>query len=314
MTAVRSRFCLDHSTLAQLDPADENFARLLQDFAERIVECHNDGQEVVKFIELFELPVWQVIWSVEHLDRDLRLLLLATVDHCPNLPSELVAELPAVVVQHRDWERRSDAAAFAYHMRCEVSSALACICVAVSERFCGIRKVGPASGSTLEVHFICDRPGTLAFYRDVPEIENMREDEYIDHCALAFPDLYFSQKLKKQFRRFRTAYTLVRPLVSRHVAVLSDHFREIFNRFGGEPDKIMREISSAHDVDLSRDSPSERKHHGKRGMRTIRVLGEPVYCSWHTKVFPAHDRIYFAPHSPDVADGRVVVGLFAEHL
>jgi hypothetical protein len=58
-----------------------------------------------------------------------------------------------------------------------------------------------AGARTTEIHFVGDSAALLAFFRDLPEVENLDEANYFRNAAFAFPNLHFVRD-KTQFGHF----------------------------------------------------------------------------------------------------------------
>jgi predicted ATPase len=225
----------------------------------------------------------------------------------------VMSTLATVNITSGSLTRTSEAAAYSYACHGEEQKAVGCLCVRTAESLCGRLNVQPTDGETRHLHFICDAAGKLDFYRETPEVEDMLEEPYVQHGKLAFPDLYLHPELGSHFKNFQARYREVRHLVTKHLAFLNDHFEEIFKRLKRDPHSVSQEAHS-RGVNLSGDSPGERANAQKRRRRTVSVDNFSIYCSWHTKIFLDHDRIYFRPATAEIAAGRLVVGIFHQHL
>ena len=200
----------------------------------------------------------------------------------------------------------------------------ACLTLGLRSDRAGVLRV-LAAGATHEVHFVCAEAQLPAFYRSLFEVENQEPDVYMATALDAFPDIGFVPGLAANFGQFDTAYREVRPIVTAHLAALNDHFRNLFTRHKGQPFETMRELATTSGVDASPESPKTRRNKKAMkerdvavdgvqvGRRALRV-GKTVRCEWHTKIKPTADRIHFHPGEAEVAEGRLIVGLFADHL
>ena len=73
------------------------------------------------------------------------------------------------------------------------------------------------------MYFITDDVYVLPFLRSAIEVENLNEQDYIQYGAIAFPNLFFTDGLASQFRKFSRPYYDIRPEVTER---LLDGIRE----------------------------------------------------------------------------------------
>jgi len=48
--------------------------------------------------------------------------------------------------------------------------------------------------------------------------------------------------------------------------------------------------------------------------REVIIDGELIICEYHIKLTPTYDRIHFHPGKQDIAEGKIIIGIFAKHL
>ena len=172
-----------------------------------------------------------------------------------------------------------------------------------------VLRLSDAKRSSLEF-----RVESSLHYRRQIDTENVSEDRFIEVCANAFPNLFFVPDLKKQFRRFHSPYADLRPLLIRDLAGLNDHFQRIFRENNGSPFETSRRMAPLCNVNVSREGPGTHANSNAMKAREIVVQGTVITCEWHSKLHPNIDRIYFHPGKPELANNRIIVGIFADHL
>lgn len=102
--------------------------------------------------------------------------------------------------------------------------------------------------------------------------------------------------------------------VTRHLAILNDHFRRVFESHHKDLKKTAGELQSGHKVDLSGESANTKGNAAAWKERKISIQGTEIYCDLHLKLSPTANRIHFHPGHPAIACGKVIVGIFHEHL
>jgi hypothetical protein len=167
--------------------------------------------------------------------------------------------------------------------------------------------LGAGSNEPIELWFVGDDTSHLAFYRALPEVEDLDEDAYFVNAARAFPRLKFFRK-RTRFADFDEEYRTIRRKVTRHLAVLNDHAPEVF-RGKREPRDIQAELGS-RGVEASGESGNTKADAHAMRQRKITFGGGEITLDWHTKLRPHLDRIYFSA----TARPYVVVGVFHKHL
>jgi len=134
------------------------------------------------------------------------------------------------------------------------------------------------------------------------------EAEFFHICEEAFPSLIFHRSVT--FKRFSKNYaTLIADVVD-HLAFLNDEFVALGI---AERWDIYRMVSKAR-IPFSEETGNTRKKEKLVKYRRVAFGETRVECTLHTKISRQSDRIHF--HAPDnkVAPGKVIIGVFAEHL
>lgn len=305
----------------------------LQDFIALIEACRDKGEPIIRSKDLFETEIFPGLSLTDLLFRpppELKLdrLVVRTLQialyRCEERdPSSGVQPAPQVQISDSPSETATVAVV---HALLDAAHGAACLCLGLRADRSGALQVR-AGGAAQEVHFLTSREMLPGFYRSLFELEDLKPDAYMDNAAHAFPGIAFAPGLSAQFSRFKTRYKDVRPEVTRHLAVLNDHFQEVFRQADHEPDKTQKILNGSHHVDASREGPKTRKNSKAMRERDVPVdhvfvagrkvpvtTGRPVRCEWHTKIKPDTDRIHFHPGDRDVAEGRLLVGIFHAHL
>lgn len=322
---MHARFCISEAGLPlplpelEDDAADE-LAAVLERFTERLSRCREDGQEVARwsqfdFIEVAPgLRMDQLLYQEGVLDRAQRLLLMEALRHCVlwDDGEQGVDPLAPITVGGDEVWAPSVAWAHAQH---GAGRAVACLPLAAEP-------AGPiavcAAGKTRTIFFLGHRAGGddpwLAFYRSVPEVEDHDEDTYLVLAPLLFPALHFKAGIARELRRFDGDFPSLRVEVTRHLAALNDHFRAVFTAHRGEPRRVEAEMRARCEVTLSPESGNTKANRAAWAERKIVIDGRELHCDWHTKLAPHKNRIHFHPGDRDVAGGKIIIGIFHEHL
>lgn len=317
---MATRFCIVE---AGLPLADEQASEVvigerLEALVALIAACWDEGQEVyrgsgLEFLDVVPgAPLCDLMYQVGRLDRVLQGALQQTLNRCrcwdagdneAEAPAEVCIDSVAVNAPSVGWA----------HAQMQSGRAVACLQVGPSTD--GPRRV-EADGQSTQLYFLscAIAPPRLAFYRTIPELEDLSERAYLDHAPLLFPDLFFKPGLDQEFRRFAGGYRAVRAEVTRHLAILNDHFRRVFERHHKDLKKTADELQSGHSVDLSGESANTKGNAAAWKERKISIQGTEIYCELHLKLSPTANRIHFHPGHKAIACGKVIVGIFHEHL
>lgn len=318
---MATRFCIAEVGLPLADEAtssDEVIGERLEALVELIAACWDERQEVCRSSGLDVLdvvpgvPLCELMYQPGRLDRVLQGALQQTLNRCrcwdagdneAEAPTEVCIDSVAVNAPSVGWA----------HAQTQSGRAVACLQVGPSTD--GPRIV-EADGQSTRLYFLscAIEPPRRDFYRTIPEQEDLSEQDYIVHAPLLFPDLFFKPGLDQEFRRFAGGYRAVRAEVTRHLATLNDHFRRVFDTHRGQVDPIARELQARYHVNMSGESPNTKGNAAAWKERKISIQGTEIYCELHLKLSPTANRIHFHPGHPAIARGKVIVGIFHEHL
>jgi hypothetical protein len=185
----------------------------------------------------------------------------------------------------------------------------ACLCLGLRPDRSGALTVRAGTEAN-EVHFMTQARALPIFYRSLFEVEDLDANAYVANTTHAFPDIVFANGLAGQFDRFEWIYRDARPMVTKHLSVLNDHFQRVHKEAKHKTDAAIGEYG----IDASLERGTTHKNKKAMKQREVVVDGETIVCEWHTKLARHTGRIHFHPGEDGVLDGRLVVGLFAGHL
>jgi hypothetical protein len=312
------RFFLEETSFElplNLEPA------VLEQHLEALVKLvrarHDEGDDVFRWSKLLEevevrpgtLLCDLVYQQIEQLpvDRDLRLTLQQVFNRCVQWDDRLdPVPDPRVEI---DGAACVAPTVSVVHSLLSSEHGAACLSLGVRADRSGVRPVR-AGETTHNIHFLTHDAELPIFYRTLFEIEDLDPDAYMENAARAFPAIVFAPGLASQFSKFQTPYPDIRPDVTKHLAVLNDHFQRVHRE---RKDKTSEAIGE-YGIDASLERGKTHKNKDAMKQRTVVIDGHPVVCEWHTKIKRHTDRIHFDPGDPNVAGGRLIVGLFKDHF
>jgi hypothetical protein len=316
---MSARFCIAETGLPLLGDAcdEEAVSQRLEELLALIGCCWREQQEVCRWSKLEYVEIVpgvclaDLMYQPQRLDRVLQLALQETLNRCRLWDGNDDAVEPTVELLVDDEEEDAPSAVWAC---AEQESGRAVACLSISPCDSGQRRVQVA-GKSWRVFFLCQSECSCRreFYRTIPTIEDLDEDKYLAAAPLMFPTLYFKPDIGREFRRFAGGYRAVREEVTRHLAILSDHFLRIFGSQHQQLEPTLKELRACG-LDVSGESPSTKSNKDAWKQRKITIAGQDLYCELHLKLEPTKNRIHFHPGQPDIADGKVIIGIFHEHL
>lgn len=167
-----------------------------------------------------------------------------------------------------------------------------------------------------EVAFVQSNAEVVAFYRSIFEIEQYDINAYLELAALAFPALYFMPNLPRQAGRFHEEFTTLRPKLTIALGVLNDEFGRLFSERSGDPGAVAAALRpyGVNATVESAQTRNNRKAWAERRIEATDGVGQALYCEWHVKLSPTHDRIHFHPGTPGFQNGKLIIGIFHKHL
>lgn len=158
----------------------------------------------------------------------------------------------------------------------------------------------------------------LSYRQTIPEYCDCSSADYIEYGEYLFPTLFFAPGLQHQFRNFHEPYQSIRSKLTDALSYLNDRFLAVAIQHNFLPAPIEADFSlkvpSVHGI--SPESNRTNTNQSCRKARTILVAGKKVYCEWHVKISPTHDRIYFAWNTEDriLVNDKIIIGIFHKHL
>lgn len=295
-------------------PDGSDLVAALEGFLDLMARCREEGGDVAKseFLDYVELLPGRDLWGVltdAAVDRDVRVAIQQALSRCVPWDGGDLPDPVDVVVDGGGLEAWSVSWA---HDRARGRKASALLVLDGSPR--RGRKDVTRGGDARALHFVASPAERLGFLRDVPELEDLQPDEYMRLAPLAFPDVCFTDDLAAQCGRFSRRFDEVRPTLTRHLAALNDDFQEIMRAHRGLPSDVQAAFRAKTGVDSSPESANTKADARAWAERRVVHGGKPTWCEWHTKLEPHRDRVYFHPGNPQVADGRLLVGIFHLHL
>jgi hypothetical protein len=166
-----------------------------------------------------------------------------------------------------------------------------------------------AGARCADLFFLSESEQLPTFWRSLFALESVPEDEFFSLSVLAFPKSVLHPNLS--FQRFDGSYHLLRDRVVAVLAALDDYFGVEFRGRNGLPHEVQAAFGR-HGFDLSPESPNTRKSARLMRLRDVEYKGQIYRCEWHAKLEPHRNRIHFT--LPDNLDGRILVGIFVDHL
>lgn len=309
---INIKFFIDESALVlpQPDTIRDNVKHLCE-----LLEFLRQKIEVGLYSGIYETEILLKVLqdtAGKLLPRDLRLRFIITLGKCHKLCSSSLIQVDEFIVNGATFRGYT----LSYTFQCSLKpSAVCCLGFMNASRPQGwipLRR----SRDCLDSHlYFASKPMQWSdYHRHRIEHEDLNADDFIAAAADAFPNLHLLPILSSQFRKFSINYTQIRPDVVDHLACLNDHFSESFERNHGQPASVAAEMNARYGINMSPESPNTHKNKKAVAARTVVINGVSIICDWHTKIKPDIDRIHFRPGNPKVANGRIIIGIFADHL
>lgn len=182
-------------------------------------------------------------------------------------------------------------------------------CIVDPQRYpCGPLAVD-VDHNTTEVWFISSLQESRLFIRWLILKTTSTPEELSNLFNMAFPTLDAVEGCFSGIKAMSKPYASLVPLLVHHLSVLADHGNRIFS---GAWQHAPNEFG-ALGVDVSDENGNTKKNSKARQARTKTFRGKDYIFWWHTKIERDRDRIHFYPDDVS-AGGRIIVGVFAEHL
>lgn len=281
----------------------EGLAAMLRDLAERRepVLAADDLYEVVR---IEGASLYQILFERKAvLPQSLRVELQKRLDKIASIASNEIMEIVVTL----NGEMHVAAAVSYAAMQVRAGHATGVITPSFSGRK-GRVEVECAQ-SRIELHFISDESSRLFFVRGVL-VRVTGEVAFAELAESAFPRLHFVENVFDGLRSLSKPLRDIAGDLVKHLSVLSDHGREIFDL---ELHKDIEAGFRGHGIDISPENKETMKDTTCRRERTRDVDGVSLVFEWHTKIEPHKDRVHVHPGAK-VTGGRVSVGIIHEHL
>lgn len=203
------------------------------------------------------------------------------------------------------WARRGD------------GHAVACLAFA-SAGPTGARRVALA-GVARELHFVSRPKERVDFLRSSLLTERLSADAFSTRAVRAFPNLLWRDGVMQELRTHKASFFDDRlDMTVRDLSVLDEHGAAIFHVETEQSARAAR--LAARGVDASSESGNAKGFAKAVKDHTRTWRGGAVQFWWHTKLTHNDGRIHFLhePPGPGVdpnhPHGRIVIGIFADHL
>ena len=317
MNNTPNRFCIEEESFKLAFDQRDCVNEFADRFIELISKLKRDNQSITRwskldFVEIFpDLTVGELIYDEEKspLEHDIRIRLMRIIGQCEHWDDSFdTVNVDFKVAGNRVASRSLD---YVFE-RIKNGHAMACICF--SEYGCILEKCEVIRGDKIiQIYFLTNVGYVINFYRDIIEIENLNEIDYILHAQLAFPDLFFVEGIHRQFGNFMQGYTRARLKVTHHLSFLNDYFGSLCEQNNHNMQIVFSE-SKSRGVPISIESKATRHNKSAMKEREVIINGKSIICEYHTKLNPRYDRIHFHQGAQDIADGKIIIGIFARHL
>jgi hypothetical protein len=200
--------------------------------------------------------------------------------------------------------------------------AMACI----SRHLSGLLPTQTVFG-VVDVHFVADEEGRVAFWRDAIKIEGDNGASLVRFAPHAYPNIYFVPGVLADVDRLGGGYLALRARVQAAFEALDEHGHWIFTeappavspaepRVGRAPpptNQIIEKRFQNVGFDAAPEKPNVRQDRECRAARETELGKVTLYCEWHIKLEPHRNRIHV--HGPVKESGElVIVGMIDEHL
>jgi hypothetical protein len=164
------------------------------------------------------------------------------------------------------------------------------------------------NGQTVGGYFLTTDKQLLNAYRQFVVDGTTSEEEFFEIQEEAFPALIFHDTVT--FKRLSKGYPALIAQVVDHLSFLNDEFVVL-----GKAEKWdIAAMTAKARVNFSEESGKTRNTERLIKHRRVLFGARKIECTLHTKITHKIDRIHFhAPHD-DVAPGKVIVGVLADHL
>jgi hypothetical protein len=309
------RVVLDEESLNWCGQTDTELRAAVDSFAD-LLEPLSDGRQVAVMTPAYSVECWEAVTLVEvsfttdrRVSRDARLRLAKLIDKCRTIDPQ-DEDIPQQIRMHGSWRESSWGIAHAL-TRVAIGRTMCCLTSPIALTPSGWTTVEWGADSVeLDIHFLSDPARLPEFLRGIFSREAVPEGSFFALAELAFPRLIFGHGLT--FRRFRGSYAEVLPWLVSLLIALDDNFADSLARYRGNQNQVMTAFST-YGLDISPESPQTHNNPKAWAERLVTYDDADYRCEWHGKRLWNYDRVHF---SLPIAkyDGRVLIGIFTDHL
>lgn len=326
------RFLLDETGLKLGELSAREVRDVLETFLEVVERVYEDDEEpIARLDSVWDEVVWRDLSLVELLtSRDLAPAELALLRDARNRLLKALDKMHA-------WDAEATPDTFDVQLDGEALAAMTlawgcslqqggetvgCLVLMTAGR-AGERAV-LCQGRPARLHFITTLTDYLGFLRASLLVEAQDVHHFAERAPRAFPSLVWREGVMDELRTHRSSFFEERlAVLIRHLSVLDELGAQIFNTYTEQRDREAR--LGSHGVNASTES-GRAKGNRKATRDHTRSLGKPptvrdVEFWWHTKITHTDGRVHFLHVPPSTAKpdddhphGRIVIGIFADHL
>lgn len=288
----------------------EAFISLLEDIvavSERPLRAH-EGIYYVE-VDAQQRALAAILFADDGVDRDLRRRLMIVLARC-NLFDVTPDHNVAIHVAQNDQGRyiESYAMSFALEVGLDRQTYVAVASRGEDGLQAGVAVVSATSGKSVEQFLIRNSREIVLTYRRAICIPEPDEETFFALSSYAFPQLMLATHLN--FRHLSDGSAGVLPAICDHLAFLNDEFVGLAIERNWDYPSII----AAARISLSDESPNTKANRRAMRQREVRIAEKIVCCTLHTKLTPTKGRIHFHPPIENLSSGRVIIGIFADHL
>ena len=149
--------------------------------------------------------------------------------------------------------------------------------------------------------------------------------DFVEACALCFPNLYFHPKIEKSIATLSAPFNVYKNEVIRHLSVINDIFHPLYKEARNEGlISILKTVESEGSIKctLEGNAASAKQRLEFNFLNSLGV-DEKLICEPHTKLEGTnapgdtkyrYDRIYFHEGRENIADGKTLIAHIGDHL
>jgi hypothetical protein len=309
------QFCLDEDALKNCFPADPEstasfaaFLSLLEDVL-AVTEQSLLAHEQVYYVDVRgDGTLLLDVLYADSSERDLWRRLMITLGRCEIVAGHEVEDQPTRVEQGACVHNTES---FGIRNAFERSRTTGAYC-GIATRAMSCLKSGTAvlriENTSVEAHVVLIRKDIELTHRSALILSVSDEDSFFATMPKAFPKLFLVPGLS--FRSFTDGYEGSIGLVCEHLSFLNDEFLALAEECNWDYAAILARASVA----MSDESPNTKANKRAMRQREIKIGDKIVCCTLHTKLKPTRGRIHFHPPVVGLANDRVIIGIFTDHL